>query len=147
MPTIGIWTLNSTGRAPPTGFASSSGLPAGHQARAIAGPCFRARHHSGFRKRGFERSHDGPKWDRRTLVSAWARAVLLRQGNLSGRITDCLLRSRPAAPSLNGLRGSRAVLLADRLDRSPLQVMAHRILPRTGHEVARAARVSPKRPR
>ena len=25
MPTIGIWIFNSTGRAPPTGFASSSG--------------------------------------------------------------------------------------------------------------------------
>src|SRR3954464_15549996 len=57
-----------------------------------------------------------------------ARAVLLRQGNLSGRITDSLLRSRPASPSLNGLHGSRAVLLADRLNSSPIQVMAHRIL-------------------
>ena len=83
----------------------------------------------------------GPPHSRECLA---ARAVLLRQGKLSGRITDCLLRSRPASPSLNGLHGSRAVLLADRLNRSPLQVMAHRILSSTGHEVARAARVSPK---
>jgi hypothetical protein len=86
----------------------------------------------------------GPSHSRERLA---ARAVLLRQGKLSGRIIDFLLRSRPAAPSLNGLHGSRAVLLADRLDRSPVQVMAHRILPSTGHEVARAARVSPKRSR
>ena len=86
----------------------------------------------------------GPSHSRECLA---ARAVLLRQGKLSGRITDSLLRSRPASPSLNGLHGSRAVLLADRLDRSPIQVMAHRILPSTGHEVARAARVGSKRPR
>jgi hypothetical protein len=55
--------------------------------------------------------------------------------------------SRPVSPTLNGFHRSRAVLLADRLDRSPIQVMAHRILPRTGHEVPRAARVSPKRSR
>ena len=86
----------------------------------------------------------GPSRSRECLA---ARAVLLRQGNLSGRSTDCLLRSRPAAPPLNGLHGSRAVLLADRLNSSSIQVMAHRILPRTGHEVARAARVRPKRSR
>ena len=39
------------------------------------------------------------------------------------------------------------MLLADRLDRSPIQVMAHRILPGTGHEVARTARVGSKRSR
>src|SRR3954454_1268150 len=86
----------------------------------------------------------GPSHSRECLA---ARAVLLRPGKLSGRITDCLLRSRPASPSLNGFHGSRAVLLADQLDRSRLQVMAHRILPSTGHEVARAARVGSKRPR
>ena len=56
-------------------------------------------------------------------------------------------RAGPASPALNSLQGSRTVLLADRLDRSPIQVMAHRILPSTGHEVARTARVSPKRSR
>ena len=86
----------------------------------------------------------GPSRSRERLA---ARAVLLRQGKLSGRIANSLLRSRPASPSLNGLHGSRAVLLADRLNSSSIQVMAHRILPSTGHEVARAARVSPKRSR
>jgi hypothetical protein len=55
--------------------------------------------------------------------------------------------SRPVSPALNGLHRSRAVLLADRLHGSPLQVMAHRIFPGACHEVARAARVSPKRSR
>src|SRR3954470_17534577 len=86
----------------------------------------------------------GPSHSRECLA---ARAVLLRLGKLSGRITYSLLRSRPASLSLNGLHGSRAVLLADRLDRAPLQVMAHGILPSTGHEVPGAARVAPKRPR
>ena len=65
---------------------------------------------------------------------------------LSGSVAHPFLSTRAASP-LKGLRGSRAVLLADRLHRSPLQVMAHRILPSTGHEVPRAARVSPKRSR
>ena len=39
------------------------------------------------------------------------------------------------------------MLLADRLHSSPIQVVAHRTLPGTGHEIARAARVSPKRSR
>src|SRR3954465_10472595 len=38
MPTIGIWIFNSTGRAPPTGFASSSGpLPVTQAARPPPG--------------------------------------------------------------------------------------------------------------
>ena len=56
-------------------------------------------------------------------------------------------RAGPASPALNSLQGSRTVLLADRLDHPPIQVMAHRILPGTGQEVPRAARVSPKRSR
>ena len=56
-------------------------------------------------------------------------------------------RAGPASPPLNGFQGSRAVLLADRLDRPPIQVMAHRILPSTGQKVTCAARVSSKRPR
>jgi hypothetical protein len=59
----------------------------------------------------------GPSRSRERLA---ARAVLLRQSQLSGRITDCLLRSRPASPPLKGLHGSRAVLLADRLNSSPI---------------------------
>src|SRR5215207_8951330 len=65
---------------------------------------------------------------------------------LSGSVAHPFLSTRAASP-LNGLHGSRAVLLADRLHRTPLQVMAHRIRPSTGHEVPRAARVSPKRSR
>jgi hypothetical protein len=68
-------------------------------------------------------------------------------GILSGSVAHPFLSTRSASPSLNGLHGSRAVLLADRLDRSPRQVVAHRIRPSTSHEVARAARVSPKRSR
>ena len=56
-------------------------------------------------------------------------------------------RAGPASPPLNSLQGSRTVLLADRLDHPPIQIMAHRTLPSTGHEVARAARVGSKRPR
>jgi hypothetical protein len=68
----------------------------------------------------------------------------LGRGNLSGSVSHPSLRSRAASSPLNGLQSARAVLLADRLHRSPVQVMAHRILPGTGHEVPRAARVSPK---
>ena len=68
-------------------------------------------------------------------------------GILSGSVAHPFLSTRSASPSLDGLHGSRAVLLADRLHRTPIQVVAHRILPSTGHEVPRAARVSPKRSR
>ena len=65
-------------------------------------------------------------------------------GILSGSVAHPFLFTRSASPSLNGLHGSCAVLLADRLHRTPIQIMAHRVLPCTGHEVPRAARVSPK---
>src|SRR3954470_4171575 len=68
-------------------------------------------------------------------------------GSSNGSVAHPFLSTRSASPSLNGLQGSRAVLLADRLHGPPIQAMAHRTLPSTGHEVARAARVSPKRPR
>src|SRR3954471_9878913 len=68
-------------------------------------------------------------------------------GSSNGSVAHPFLSTRSASPTLNGLHGSRAVLLADRLHRSPIQVMAHRILPGTGHEVARAARVGSKRSR
>ena len=67
-------------------------------------------------------------------------------GILSGSVAHPFLSTRSASP-LNGLQGSRAVLFADRLDRSSIQVMAHCILPGTGHEVAHAARVGSKRSR
>src|SRR5215218_4705824 len=54
-------------------------------------------------------------------------------GILSGSVAHPFLSTRSASPSLNGLHGSRAVLLADRLHRSPIQVMAHRILPGAGN--------------
>ena len=68
-------------------------------------------------------------------------------GILSASVVHRFLSTRSASPSLNGLHGSCAVLLADRLHGPPLQVVAHRILPSTGHEVPRAARVSSKRSR
>jgi hypothetical protein len=71
----------------------------------------------------------------------------LGQANLSGSVAHLSLSRGSASLPLYGLHRSRAMLLADRLDRSPLQVMAHRIRPGTGHEVGRAARVSPKRSR
>jgi len=64
-----------------------------------------------------------------------------------GSVAHLFSHNRTIPSSLDGLHRSGAVLLADRLDRSSIQVMAHRILPRTGHEVPRAARVSPKRSR
>src|SRR3954464_12596715 len=69
------------------------------------------------------------------------------QGELRGSVAHLSLSCGPASSPLNGLHGSCAVLLTDRLHSSPIQVMAHRILPGTGHEVPRAARVSPKRSR
>jgi hypothetical protein len=57
------------------------------------------------------------------------------QGELSGSVAHLSLSCGSASPPLNSLQRSRAVLLADRLHGSPLQVMAHRILPGTGHEV------------
>jgi hypothetical protein len=58
-----------------------------------------------------------------------------------------MAKSGPASPPLNGFQDSRAMLLADRLDCPPIQVMAYSTLPSTGHEVARAARVCSKRSR
>jgi hypothetical protein len=68
-------------------------------------------------------------------------------GILSGSVAHPFLSTRSASPSLNGFQGSRAVLLADRLHGPPIQAMAHRTLPSTGHEVAHAARVGSKRSR
>src|SRR3954471_21757027 len=65
-------------------------------------------------------------------------------GILSASVAHPFLSTRSAS-SLNGLHGSRAVLLADRLHRAAVQVVAPRILSGTGHEVTRAAR-NPKRP-
>ena len=68
-------------------------------------------------------------------------------GILSGSVARPFLSTRSASPSLDGLHGSRAVLLADWLHRTPIHVMTHRILPSTGHEVAGAACINPKRSR
>ena len=55
--------------------------------------------------------------------------MTLCEAKLGDSFSYRMAKSGPASPPLNGLQGSRAVLLADRLDHSPIQVMAHRILP------------------
>ncbi len=72
------------------------------------------------------------------------RRPYLGRGELSGSLAYPSLCRGPASSPLDGLQGSRAVLLADRLHRTPIQIMAHRVLPCTGHEVPRAARVGSK---
>src|SRR3954447_11654633 len=68
-------------------------------------------------------------------------------GSSNGSVAHPFLSTRSASPSLNSLHGSRAVLLADRLHPAPIQARTHRILPGTGHEVGRTARVGSKRSR
>ena len=86
----------------------------------------------------------GPSHSRERLA---ARAVLLRQSKLSGRITDSLLRSRPASPSLKAFTAPVRCSSLTGSTARPSRSWRIASFPSTGHEVARAARVSSKRPR